>query len=48
MLLNQVTGFRGLAFTNAAITIAAFVYLIYNCGYYQSRIRKCDLQMRVW
>jgi len=27
-------------FTNAAITKAAFVNVIYECGYYQSRIRK--------
>ena len=47
MLLNQVTGFRGIAFTNAAITIIAFVYVIYKCSYYQSRIRKCDLQMQL-
>jgi len=27
-------------FTNAAITKVAFVNVIYECGYYQSRIRK--------
>jgi len=27
-------------FTNAVITKAAFVNVIYECGYYQSRIHK--------
>jgi len=34
-------------FTNAALVKAAFVNVIYECGYYQSRICKCDLRMRL-
>jgi len=33
MLLNQVRGFKGIAFTNAIITIVAFVNVIYNGGF---------------
>ena len=40
MFLNQVTGFRGLEFTNAALVITAFVNHIYKCDFGNSRICK--------
>ena len=33
MLLNQVRGFKGITFTNATITLVAFVNVFYNGGF---------------